>query len=303
MVRFLLAILMTAAVAVGCTKASDPSSPNLPPQEKPLLIGLVPEQNIFHQLERYEPLAEYLGRKIGVRIELQVLPFYGNLIDNFESLGLDGAFFGSFSYALAHAKLDLEVLARPEDSTGESTYHGVILVRRDSGIRTVRDMKGKRLAFVARATAAGYLFPLIYLHGNGVSRPETYFREVYFTGTHEDMVWDVLNGKTDVGSCKNTTLDRLASADPRVAREILVLDRSSPFPENGLAMKKGIEASLKEKIKTTLISMDKDPEGQKVLERFGVRRFIETTDGDYETVLKYARRINLDLSTYKYSNK
>ncbi len=117
------------------------------------------------------------------------------------------------------------------------------------------------------------------------------------------MVWDVLNGKTDVGSCKNTVLDRLASADPRVAQEILVLDRSSPFPENGLALQKGIEASLKEKIKTTLMTMDKDPEGEKVLERFGARRFIETTDSDYENVLTYARRIALDLVTYRYTNK
>src|SRR4030043_475031 len=98
-------------------------------------------------------------------------------------------------------------------------------------------------------------------------------------------------------------LDRLAPADPRVAREILVLDRSSPFPENGLALKKGIDASLKGKIKTTLISMDKDPEGRKVLERFGARRFIETTERDYDPVRKYARRINLDLTTYRYSNK
>ena len=49
--------------------------------------------------------------------------------------------------------------------------------------------------------------------------------------------------------------------------------------------------------------MEEDPEGRKVLERFGARRFIETTDSDYDPVLKYARRINLDLTTYKYSNK
>ncbi len=123
MVRSVFAILLSVLVAGGCTKANDPSPPKIPSPAETLLIGLVPEQNIFHQIERYEPLAEYLGRETGVRIELQVLPFYGNLIDNFETLGLDGAFFGSFSYALAHAKLDLEVLARPEDATGESTYH------------------------------------------------------------------------------------------------------------------------------------------------------------------------------------
>ena len=59
------------------------------------MIGLIPEQNIFKQLERYQPLADYLSKKIGASIELKVLTRYGNIIDNFVSLGLDAAFFGS----------------------------------------------------------------------------------------------------------------------------------------------------------------------------------------------------------------
>ncbi len=56
---------------------------------------------------------------------------------------MDGAFLGSFTYALAHAKLGLEVIARPELVDGTSTYHGLIFVRKDSGIKTIKDMKGK----------------------------------------------------------------------------------------------------------------------------------------------------------------
>ncbi len=48
--------------------------------------------------------------------------------------------------------------------------------------------------------------------------------------------------------------------------------------------------------------MQNDPDGKMVLKNFGVRRFIETTDHDYEAVFKYAKEIDLDLATYDYIN-
>jgi phosphonate transport system substrate-binding protein len=86
---------------------------------------------------------------------------------------MDGAFFGSFSYTLAHAKLGVEVLVRPENLKGISSYHGLIFVRKDSRIRTAKDMKGKRFVFVDKATTAGYLLPLDYFleHNIKITRP------------------------------------------------------------------------------------------------------------------------------------
>lgn len=302
MKRLLITIGIALAVTTSCGKTERPARDRAR-SERTLLLGLNPEQNIFKQVERYEPLADYLGRKTGVRIGLKVLPRYGNLIDNFEAAGLDGAVFGSFSYSLAHARLGVQVIARPERPDGGSTYHGMIIVRKDSGIRAAKDMKGKRLAFVARATAAGYLFPLVFLRKGGVGDIEAFLKEVYFAGTHEDVVKDVLNGKADVGACKNTVFARLAADDPRVAKDLVVLDRSPSFPENALALRKGLEAPLKERLKNALLAMHEDPEGRRVLETFGARRFIETTDDDYDVVRKYTGKIGIDLATYDYRNR
>ena len=99
-ILFLLCLPLLAA----CSPQEPPAPAKKPPVEQ-LLIGLIPEQNIFKQMERYEPLTEYLYRKTGTKIKLKILPRYGNIIDNFKSSGLDGAFFGSFTYTLAHAKI------------------------------------------------------------------------------------------------------------------------------------------------------------------------------------------------------
>lgn len=289
------------ALLAGCSdKGKPPDASRI--SGRTLVIGLIPERNIFKQIERYQPLADYLRAKTGIEIKLKVLSRYGNIIDNFRTQGLDGAFFGSFTYAMAHARLGLAVLARPEDPNGISTYYGVIFVRKDGGIRTANAMKGKRFAFVDKATTAGYLLPLEYFRNNGIADYRTYFREAYFAGTHEDAIYDVLNRKADIGAAKNTVYQRLAVADGRITRDLLILARSPEVPENGLAVRGDIEEPVRNALKAALIGMHNDPAGRVVLEAFGARRFVPTSDGDYQPVLDYARDARIDLVRYDYLN-
>jgi len=301
MLRKLLWGASCLLVLSACSR-QEPAPPPRKAVETKLLIGLIPEQNIFKQMERYEPLAEYLYRKTGVKMSLKILPRYGNIINNFQSSGMDGAFFGSFTYALAHAKTGVEVLARPVALDNTSTYHGLIFVRKDRGIRTARDMKGKRFACVDKATTAGYLLPLQYFHDHGIPEYKGYLKEAYFTGTHEDAVYDVLKGKADIGAAKNTVFNRLAKGDPRIGKELVVLARSPDVPENALALRKDLEAPVRNLLKGALLNMHMDPDGKQVLERFGALRFIETTDEDYTVVVKYAEHNHMNLATYDYQN-
>jgi phosphonate transport system substrate-binding protein len=281
----------------------EPSPPGNKPPVRKLQIGLLPEQNIFKQIERYEPLMAHLGRKTGVKYELKILPRYGNIVNNFKELGLDGAFFGSFSYALAHTRMGLAVLARPESENGVSTYHGLIFVRKDSGIRSAKGMKGKRLACVDKATTAGYLLPLAYFHENGIDDCRKYLKEIYFAGTHENAILDVMNRKADIGAAKNTVYERMAAKDNNVKNALAILAVSPEVPENALALRGDIEEELKKKVKDALLAMHQDPEGKEALKRFGAARFIETTDKDYEPVFRYAREGHIDLATYDYLNE
>jgi len=305
--RLFISVCLCLTVLLGCgeTKtSSDTRNDTSVEKTRPsLVIGLIPERNIFAQLDRYEPLAAYLSRKIGADIKLKILVRYGNIIDNFVSAGLDGAFFGSFTYTLAHAKLGVEPIARPETVDGVSTYYGLILVRKDSSIAGAKDMKGKVFAFVEKATTAGYLLPLAYFKQHGITDYRAFLKEAYFAGTHEDAIYDVLNKKADVGAAKNTMYTRLAAKDRRLTDELVVLARSPDVPENGLAVRKDLDDAVKSELKTTLLNMHQDPEGMNILRRFGAKRFIETTDDDYVNVYEYVREIGLNLNTYNYQNK
>lgn len=299
----LLAMLLLFLAALpGCERQQGASSSPTAVEQSPLLIGLIPEQNIFNQEERYTPLAAYLAEKIGRPVQLKILTRYGNIVDNFKELSLDGAFFGSFTFVLAHEKLGLEALARPEDDHGVAGYHGLLLVRQDGGIRSLADMKGKKLALVDLATTAGYLFPLAYFRNQGINELDSFFKEVYFAGTHEDAILDVLNGKADLGAVKNTIFERLAHSNPAIPGRLVIVARSREVPENAIAVRGDLDASLKDALRNALLSMAHNPEGAAVLKQFGARRFIETSTDDYHGVYELAAQLGLNLATYEYRN-
>jgi len=270
-----------------------------------MLIGLIPEMNVFKQKQRFKLLGTYLSRKSGVTIEFTILSRYGNIIDRFTAEKMDGAFFGSFTGALAIERLGVVPLARPVNLDNTSTYYGVLFVRKDSGIRTVKDMKDKKMAFVDKATTAGYLFPLAWLRENGVSITDKdhFFSKSFFAGSHDAAITAVLNHTADVGAAKHSMYDRVRKEEPRIDQELIILAQSALVPSNGLCVRKGLDPVLKRKLKEALLGLHEDPEGAEILKQFGAIKFIETTEKDYHPVFDMAKKAGINLRDYNYLNE
>jgi len=295
--------ILLLAIMNSCSDQQEPLPPESPAAAlEKFYLGLIPEQDMFSQKARYEPLARYISEKAGIDVELKMLSRYGNIVENFTSSRLDAAFFGSFTGALAIRKLEVEPLARPLWLDNTSTYYGMVFVRKDSSIKDANDMKGKTFVFVDRATTAGWLLPLNYFVELGIGDFQSWFSETYFAGTHEDAIYDVLDRKADIGAAKNTVYFRFASKDVRILNELQILTKSPQVPANALAVRKDLDNSLKIKLQKILLQMDQDKQGRDVLLNFGAKKFIQTTPNDYEPVFTYAEKIRLDLTKYNYSN-
>ncbi len=270
-------------------------------QRDELIIALVPEKNIVEQKERYRHIAEYLSGKMNVIVRINPVYDYGLMSDVFLDDAADMAFFGSFGYVLAHARAGVEVIARPVWRDGSSTYSGLLLTRKYSGIKTVDDMKGKSVALVHRATTAGYIFPLVYFkeHGiMGIEGIEDYFSGVYFAGSHDAAAWSVYTGEVDVGFCKNHVYDSLCEKFPDFRENMVVLAESFEVPSNGLAVKKDMDPAVKNRLKELLVDLDKTEEGKKILKKFGAIKFIETKNEDYDLLCKAMKDLGINPEDY-----
>ena len=273
------------------------------PDQPTLLIGLIPEMNIFKQKQRFKLLEKYLSEKTGIPVEFTILSRYGNIIESFTTEKMDGAFFGSFTGALAIQKLGVVPLARPVNLDNTSTYQGYILVRKDSGIKSVSDMRGKRMAFVEKATTAGYIFPLALLREKGIVDIDGFFSESFFTGSHDAAVIAVLGGKADVGAAKHSIYDRVKKENPRIEKELSIIARSPSVPSNGLCVRKTLDAKLQNKLKQALLSLGQDSTDENVLTMLGALKFIETTTDDYQPVFDMVKKAGIDIKNYNYRNK
>jgi phosphonate transport system substrate-binding protein len=272
-------------------------SNGLIPEHRKIVIALLPAINIVEQEARYRPLIDYLSRKCGIAIDVEYSASYEEVVQKFSHKAIDGAFLGSFAYALVNKRVPLEVLGRPEIN-GQSYYTGILFVRHDSRIQKFEDLKGKSFCFVDKATTAGYLFPLIYFKEHGVIKPEDFLGKILFAGTHDASILSVLNGEADAGVAKDLVMMKTGDKDPRIALELIMVDTSLPVPTNGLSVRKNIDPDLKEEIQDAMLKMAQDPEGREVLKRFGADGFVPTRHEDYKNLYTMIEALEIDLDHF-----
>lgn len=249
-----------------------------------LLIGLEPEHNIFDQVERYRELAAYLTDVCGIQVRLTIMSRYGEVLERFKGRRLDGAFLNSYTAALAMSELGLEPFVRPVNSDGSAMTQAYIFARRDSGIKTVEDMRGRIFVFVDPSTTEGYLFPVTFLREHGVDNIETFLGRYYFSGSHASAVSAVLDGRADIGSAKATVYNRQVAADPSIGSDLFIISRSPGLPETTLCIKSSIDQEMKAKLAAAFVQMSETERGRSILKNMEILGFVRASLSDYTLI-------------------
>jgi phosphonate transport system substrate-binding protein len=294
LVRRSLTRLITVLV-LGLLALAVPRAPIAALQNETLLLGIEPEHNIFEQMERYRALAAYLSDQLGVRVELTITSRYGEVIKRIRDRQLDGAFLSPFTATLGIRQLGLEPVVSPVNLNGESTSRGYIVVRADSGIHSVDEMRGKSMVYVDPATMEGYLYPLAYLRGQGVSDLEGFFSRYSFAGSHASVIFAVLDGRADIGAAKDTVFNKMTRQDPSIGQELQIIAQSPQEPEVTLCLRKELASDLRKNIGAALLHMETTSRGRKVLKQFEALRFIESKPSDFARIEQMAQEAGVPL--------
>lgn len=264
-----------------------------------ILLGLIPDANIFDELIRFRLISDYVSARTGVPIKVKIMSRYGDVIDRFTAVNMDGAFLGAFTGALAINRLGLEPLVRPVDPEGKAESRSIIFVRKDSGIRSVSEMQGKRIVFVDRATVTGHFFALSWIRAAGVTDVDHYFREQQFVGNHDSTVYAVLDNRADVGTCKLRHFNRMVAKDPMIGEELAIIARSGPFPDLTLFVRQDLPKEIKSKLRGGFLSMHNESEGAVVLGKAQITRFDPAVGDDYRPVIDVVNKAGYQIGTYQ----
>jgi len=278
----LVGLLLTAISLGGCVK-----------EEESLKMALIPAGEALEEVERYEPIAKYLGEQIGKEIELVVCTDYTAVIIALKIGDCDIARFGPFSYLLAVEEAKAEIIVRGvKKSTGQDAYYGYIITRSDSGIKTLEDLKGKTFAFVDVASTSGYLIPQAVLRSVGID-PEEDFTETFFAGSHPAVIEAVKAGQVDAGAtCDNRWEDAMENGVIEEG-ELFIIAITEPIPTSPTVVRRGMDSVLKEKIRNAYLNMPADLAEQAVGTLSG---YVIAIDSDYNFLRDVATILDLDLT-------
>ena len=171
-------------------------------QDNVLRIGLLGGENEADRLRDNQCLVDLMKAELGFS-DVQLFPAadYNGVIQGLLGGTLDYAELGASAYAAIYLQdpAAVEPILTTEQTDGATGYYSIMLARKDSGITTLDDMKGKKLGFADPDSTSGYLVPVVALP-NDVNMPvEEYFSETGFGGGHENLVLAVLDGQFDAG--------------------------------------------------------------------------------------------------------
>jgi phosphonate transport system substrate-binding protein len=139
------------------------------------------------------------------------------------------------------------------DDTAGAGYHLIVITRAgDARIKSVADLKGKRVAHVSQTSNSGHQAPVYFFSKMGVVPGKDY--EIGFTGKHDNSILGVVNGDYDAAAVADTVLERMVTRGVVKKTDYKVVYTSPLFPVAGYSYAHNLEPRLAEKIKEAFFS-------------------------------------------------
>ncbi len=264
-------------------------------------IGVLAKRGSAHTLSRWQPTADYLSREIpGYRFTVVPLEF-----DEIEK----SVAAGDIEFILVNPAIYVELemhygvgriatMITRNGGKGYSQFGGVIFTRADrSDIRQIRDMDGKRFDAVDKDSLGGFLAAWREMEEAGLSPYKD--TTLNFLETHDNVVYDVLDGRADVGTVRSDTLERMESEgkidiskvkiiNPKLHKGFGYLCSTRLYPEWPMAKTRLTSESLSNAVTAALLRMQTDSPAAEAAELSGW-----TVPRNYQPVHELLRELHV----------
>ena len=227
-------------------------------------IGLLGGENAQDRLASNECFRAYTEEALGVPTRLFTPADYNGVIQGLIGGTLDMAWLGASAYAAVYVEdpdAVVPVLVKT-NLDGSFTYHSIGFARKDSGITSLDDMKGKVFAFGDPNSTSGYLIPSVEIPEaiDATMESGDYFGEVKFVGGHEQTIVAVFNGDVDAGvtwadglgewedGYNSGALRKAVGSGLVDMNELVEIWKSKPIPEGPIVLRTALPEDVKAKM-------------------------------------------------------
>jgi len=273
--------LAATALALGTIAAALAQGATSPPA---LILAVHPYLPAAELLKRFAPLARALGQAAGRPVVVRVGSTYDEQIDAIGTDSVDLAYMGPAPYVILVGKYGVKPLLGRQVVDGDPLLHGEIIVRQDSAIQTLQDLKGRRFAFGDPESTTSAVLPAYLLRSAGV--PASALASSKYLGSHKNVALAVLAGDYDAGAVKEEVFEAFA------ARGLRTIAAEPPVPDHVIVASRKLPASLVDTLRSTLLDLGRTPGGRAALAAIetGLGTFVAARDSDYDGLRSLMRK-------------
>lgn len=233
-------------------------------------FGVVPQQDLKTLAGLWPPLLSDLSRRSGVRLEFVTAPSVQEFEEHFKAGDYDFVYINPSVYALSGK--DYQAFARED-----AKLHGILVVSRDSAWRSLKDLKGARLAFPGPAAYAATQLNMRDLKAADLDLEHDLF--VTYVGSQDASYKAVAQGLADAAGGVQRTFDMLP---PDLRARLRVLHRTPSGTPHPFAAHRRVPQAAVEKVAAALASLAGDERGRAALKSLGMKKIIRARDSDWD---------------------
>lgn len=285
----LLIIAIVASTITSCNKSDNniytPTySQHTPQQQNVYLFGIHPLHNPERLHAVFSPLMEYLSANINnATFKLEASRNYASYDKKLYSRQFHFSLPNPFQ-TINSLKKGYYVFAKMGD---DENFKGIILVRKDSGINTPADLKGKAVSFPAPTALAATMMPQYYLQSHGLDILKDI--DIRYVGSQESSIINVLVGDTIAGATWPPPWHSLTKERPELLNELKVIWETKPLPNNSLVARDDIPHDIVSQVAKLVTELHKDKKGKEILEHMELSQFELAENDTYQPVKDFIK--------------
>ncbi len=270
-----------------------------------LEVQLIPSRDASVLDAQRKPLQDLLEAELDMPVNVTIATDYNALIEGMASEQIHVGLLATTAYVLAAdegaAEAILKSLRYDVDDMGVKQkdqplvagYKAQLVVHKDSGITSVKDLAGKKIAISSFTSTSGFVWPANLLADNGIN-PETDVEWIN-AGGHDNAILAVYNGEADAAFTFKDARTLFENEDnyADIQATVKFISDTSIIPNDTISVIPNLSKKLKAAVKEAFLAIAASEDGLEIIRAiYSHEGYAEAKDSDYDEVRTYLERKN-----------
>jgi phosphonate transport system substrate-binding protein len=258
------------------------------------IFGVHPLHNPKRLFEVYGPMIDYInahlkGGELRLEASRDYPAFDKKLAEGYFDLALPNPY-----QMISAADHGYKIFAKMGD---DQNFRGIILVRKDSQINSIDDLRGKTVSYPAPTALAGTMMPQWYLYKHGIDIKKDIKNS--YVGSQESSIMNVYLGKSAAAATWPPPWKAFIKERPEVAKEVMIKWETPALLNNGLVARRDIPDTIVEQVSQIVTTLHTHEEGREILKAMELSRYEKADDKTYEPVREFLKKFENEVRPIK----